>query len=450
MTDTPGAAPSSTFGDYTAGAGRPARPRFALFSSVTRLLTAVVSFEILFLLFVFAGHYKEMSELDWFPVDLTAFMFVVSGAAALFLGSMRVNLVSVLKDEGFILFLLFLLWTAISILWSSFAEFNKLKLLHTATLLSWSFLGCYLFVSRDLARTKVFIVGLVVLSVGLIAYWAYYRFVLGLVEEEEGGAFHVATYLTYAYHAQYLVAVVAALAIASRRPVSVLLSLLGLLAIWGVMLLIGGRGPLVFSILLFPLALGIVLVHRHSRRYRFRFLTLPLGLLAVFGLLIVLSSWASPGLFEQLSEEATTLQRLQGYERSELNDSFSGRLHAQQFALDRWFEAPIFGWGVGEFHLLYGVWRYPHNLFLEILMEEGVVGFALLLGLAVVAVIRAWRLWPRDRANWVAMAIVLLFLGELASRATVQGFLPDERALFAFLGLVLGLGRRFSVQTHPA
>jgi O-antigen ligase len=449
MTDTPGTATSSG-GAYASGTHRNAQSRSVLFSGMVRALTAVASFEILFLLFVFAGHYKEMRELDWFPVDLTAFLFVVSGAAALFIGSMRLNLVSVLKDEGFILFLLFLLWTAISMLWSSFAEFNKLKLLHTSTLLSWSFLGCYLFVSRDLARTKTFIVGLVVLSVGLIAYWAYYRFVLGLVEEEEGGAFHVATYLTYAYHAQYLVAVVVALAIASRGPVSVLLSLLGLLAIWGVMLLIGGRGPLFFSILIFPLALGIVLVHRRASRYRLRFLTLPLGLLGVLGLLIVLSSLASPGLFEQLTEEATTLQRLQSYEQSGLNDTFSGRIHAQQFAVDRWFEAPIFGWGIGEFHLLYGVWRYPHNLFLEILMEEGVVGFALFGGLVTVGVARAWRLWPRDRANWVAMAVVLLLLGELASRATVQGFLPDERALFAFLGLVLGLGRGGAVRARSA
>ncbi|MGH6913214.1 MAG: O-antigen ligase family protein, partial [Geminicoccales bacterium] len=118
------------------------------------------------------------------------------------------------------------------------------------------------------------------------------------------------------------------------------------------------------------------------------------------------------------------------------------RIRAQQFALERWFEAPFFGWGIGEFKLLYGVYRYPHNLFIEMLMEEGVVGFGLLVALASLAVVRAWRLWPTDRTNWMAIALVLWLYLELASRATVQGFLPDERALFAFLGLVLGLGRQ--------
>ena len=35
---------------------------------------------------------------------------------------------------------------------------------------------------------------------------------------------------------------------------------------------------------------------------------------------------------------------------------------------------------------------------------------------------------------------ILLFIPLLMSRVTHQGFLPDERALFTFLGLILGLG----------
>ena len=159
-------------------------------------------------------------------------------------------------------------------------------------------------------------------------------------------------------------------------------------------------------------------------------------------MLIVLSTWMSPGLIDRLGEEAATVHRMESYGQRGFGDSTEERILAQQFAFAHWLEAPLIGWGIGEFYLRYGVLMYPHNLFIEILMEEGVIGFALLVGLAVVALTRAWRLWPQDRSNWVAMAIVLMFLAELVSRATVQGFLPDERAFFLLLGLVLGLGRR--------
>jgi O-antigen ligase len=420
----------------------PTRPSIVLFARPTRVLTAVMSFETLFVLFVFAGRYKSMPELAWFPVDFTAFFFAVSAAAACFVGWSRINIFSALQDSGFILFLLFLVWTTASILWSSFAEFNELKLFHTITLLAWSFLGGYLMVSTDWVRTRNVLVGIVILSIILLVYWAYCRFVLGLFEKPEGVALELPTYLAYAYHGQYLVAVVVGLAIASRRLISVLLSLLGLVLILGVMLLIGGRGPLLFSLLIFPVGLCMVLLNRRALRYRVQFLTLPIILLGVLSLLIVLSTWMSPGLIDRLGEEATSLHRMESYGQPGFGDSTEERILAQQFALAHWLEAPLIGWGIGEFYLLYGVLMYPHNLFIEILMEEGLVGFALLVGLAAVALARAWRLWPQDRSNWVAMAIVLMFLAELASRATVQGFLPDERPFFLFLGLVLGLGRR--------
>jgi O-antigen ligase len=85
---------------------------------------------------------------------------------------------------------------------------------------------------------------------------------------------------------------------------------------------------------------------------------------------------------------------------------------------------------------------YPHNLFLEVLMEQGLIGFGLLAALTGLGLVRAWRLWPAGRPQWPVIALILLFIPWLMARAVHQGFLPDERVLFVLLGLILGLGRR--------
>ena len=53
------------------------------------------------------------------------------------------------------------------------------------------------------------------------------------------------------------------------------------------------------------------------------------------------------------------------------------------------------------------------------------VGFCLLAALMGLGLVRAWRLWPSQQ-DWVLIALVLLFLTQLLSRATVQGFYPTS------------------------
>jgi O-antigen ligase len=138
----------------------------------------------------------------------------------------------------------------------------------------------------------------------------------------------------------------------------------------------------------------------------------------------------------------TTLIRLFGsLHEADLGASVNDRVIGQELALARWAEAPFIGWGIGEFGRLYPDLEYPHNLLLELLMELGLVGFWLLLALLVIGLVRAWRLWPA-RPDWAPIALIILFVTLLLSRMTVQGFLPDERILFALLGMILGLGRR--------
>ena len=103
-----------------------------------------------------------------------------------------------------------------------------------------------------------------------------------------------------------------------------------------------------------------------------------------------------------------------------------------------------------------GFLRYPHNLALEILMELGMIGFWLFIGLVVLVLFRTWRLWPRDFSDWSTMVMGMLFIILILSRLTFQGYLPDERFLFTLAGFLLGLGReqkrahRAAVRERPS
>lgn len=407
------------------------------------LVTSVVSFEAFFLLFLTAGRFKGMPEFSWFPIDMTLFFLALSVGAAALLSSTRINVFEVLQDYGSLFFFAFLAWVLMSLLWSSYGVFNKEKTTNTIILLSWCFFGGYVFVADELERVRRFLGGLVAISLLLLLYWAYYRFILGVVDlpaEDE-----VNNYLVYGYHAQYVIAVLVAGSIASRGVGGLAFCMAGLIALFVIMLFIGGRGPLFFAVLIIPLACFLLLAHRHSKAYRGRFITVIVWLAIMAVVLQLLVLWIGPYLFEQLAEQMTTLGRFtDSLEQSDFGGSVSSRVDGQTFAIEYWMKKPVFGWGVGEFERFYPTLQYPHNLFLEILMEQGIVGFCLLSALIGLGAIRAWRLWPRQ-PDWVLIALILLFFTQLLSRATVQGFLPDERILFALLGMILGLGRRASV-----
>ena len=410
---------------------------------LVRTIGGVISFETLFLLFVFAGTFKNMPELSWFPIDITLFFMALSLITGVLLWTTRRCPVLALDERGPVVYIMFLTWTVFSLIWSGLEEFNLEKGTRTATLISWCFLGGYLIVASARERVARFVIVLMVLSIAMLAYWAYYRFVLGV--DPETDTIKAANYLTYGLYAAYLVAIIMSFAVASHDFVRQSAAALAIIAVFVLMLFMGGRGPLLWALFTVPLALLFLLLNRNARWYRTQFLTVFLAFTLVLGLIILVVSEAFPGLVEELQPEMTTVGRFQILaEDPDYGRSVGGRLRAQAFALESWSQAPIIGWGLGEFkhQYSYDQFTYPHNLFLEVLMEEGVIGFGLLTALMGLGLVRAWKLWPARGPQWPVIAAILLFIPLLMSRVTHQGFLPDERALFAFLGLILGLGNR--------
>jgi O-antigen ligase len=97
-----------------------------------------------------------------------------------------------------------------------------------------------------------------------------------------------------------------------------------------------------------------------------------------------------------------------------------------------WHSSPVFGHGLGSFSLISG-WDYPHNVFLEVLSEFGIVGAVLLftpLLYLLVASATRWRYVDHRTLG----AFVLFFIA-----AQVSGDIFDSRMVF-LLPILMAVG----------
>jgi O-antigen ligase len=112
------------------------------------------------------------------------------------------------------------------------------------------------------------------------------------------------------------------------------------------------------------------------------------------------------------------------------------RLGYYHAAFDLWQEHPIAGWGIGGWSMAYwhtDVRQYPHNLFLEVLVEQGIVGVTALL-FFLYAVFR--RLFTNlDFLNG-KFAVLLPCAIYLLSISMFSGDLDDDRFLWFWCGLI--------------
>jgi O-antigen ligase len=121
-------------------------------------------------------------------------------------------------------------------------------------------------------------------------------------------------------------------------------------------------------------------------------------------------------------------------------------------ALDAWIQRPLMGWGVGGWSMVY--WhiddrQYPHNLFLEVLVEQGLAGLGILLFFLAIVLrnLRAtWAVTTRRFPWLLPCGIYLLGI------SMVSGDLDDDRFVWFWCGLMLdacALAHRISGELAP-
>jgi len=208
-----------------------------------------------------------------------------------------------------------------------------------------------------------------------------------------------------------------------RGRVAGRLCLVLLLALGFVLAIGGGRGPLLSAALplLIPIALSFrlprhkILVSRTLLSVLVLLLAMPLGL-AVY--------------------TTVTGQRLGTIDRLERLAEGNARIALYAETIDLSQRAPLLGHGTGSWPVLAGYGdekNYPHNLILELLAENGVVGLILFLGLVAVAIRPAS--FERLRRDPQALCAMMLFAYAFLNAMTSSD-LPGNRLMFMMLGVL--------------
>jgi len=396
------------------------------------LLETLLSFEAVYVLFLFAGIYKGDPRLAWFPIDLTALLGALSLLIAGFVLARRDFRVQRESVALLAWFSAFTAYATISLSWSPGHTYAMQKAVYLGTVVVWAMGGSALVVAGDPVRLRRLWTMLRVFAV-FVAFETTVSFLrsspgeeivsLGVKYLPLGRVIGIGVVLFVA-HAMY--------GAGGRLTRIFNLGVSGLLL--ALLLVLGARGP--FLALLVALMVPIFTEsralegHLLALRPQAAWLSLAVaGMVAVVGYLL----WANP-------EAVATVRRLAVLLTPSGGVSASARVYYFSSAFALWEQSPIFGNGVGSWPVL--AWGldtrgYPHNLILETLSELGLTGLLFLSAVAAIAFSSLRRTWRR--AHWPPTATILAMLVVNAGlNAMVTGDIPDNRFLFAVFGLMIG------------
>ena len=140
---------------------------------------------------------------------------------------------------------------------------------------------------------------------------------------------------------------------------------------------------------------------------------------ALLGAALILSTSAGQNALETFQNRIV----LNTFEKQHL----AGREDLWLDAVGWIIERPWFGWGLNGYRA--NSWNYPHNLFLEVTMEGGLVGLLLLLNVGWAWWRKFWQQRHRlPRSSLAALALTF-------TAAQTSGDLFDSRGVFLMLAL---------------
>lgn len=404
------------------------RARLAAFRPI---LGVALSFEAIFALYLYSNALKFVVPLP-FPVDET----LVFAALAALVGTFIVLRQGIYRPALSLLavLLLFLTWVLLTWSWSPSRTLAKSYLTAYFSLDLFAVIAAGFVIAPSRERIVRFFLCVAFLAVVVAAYGFTVYLTYGSLRYYEGARVAGRPYLLWSYGAAYGGVVLFSIAIFSRLLSGKQLLSGGFLALCaGFLLVSGSRGAL----LGFGLA-GLTLLLWSGRLWQGRRLQITTPqVIAILAFLVAVGyvAWmvaegAATGsigrfvkLFRQMEDEAVLLS--------------ANRFDYYAFAIDAWLRAPLFGNGVGSFSILYRSMEvagtYPHNIFLEILAEYGVVGLALFL------FVLAHVFGQVRRAGVLRDPVMLTLVGMFVvqfTRAMVAGTLSAQMGMFASLALL--------------
>lgn len=384
------------------------------------------SFEVFFLLFLFAGVYKAAPLFSALPIDLTAVFLGISAVTGGCIIAKHRLLIQTGAAQLLFLWLAFLTYYTATLLWTPGSDYALAKVLLLWGPTTWALVGASCVIASSPARLErlswVMLAFAIVAGIRVVESFLRYGPMTFLTEMSTD-------YLTFGQviGAGAIVAYVAAVYSRKSLPVKVLLSLTIVFFAF-ILSVLGGRGPFLAlcAALLLPFVLSVRvsadrLTIRRNILYAAAFLCAAAAVVAVW------SRKADLGLL---------LDRLNVLTEAGMGESAGSRLDYYRTALALLSERPVFGHGVGSWPLLVGLpdgRAYPHNMLLEVAVEGGAVGI-FLLSLLFWQALRLSRPFSRSLSHPMKL-IALLSLTYYFFNAMFSGDLPDNRYLFVFVGL---------------
>ena len=221
----------------------------------------------------------------------------------------------------------------------------------------------------------------------------------------------------------------ASILLASKSPFRRLLAFGALPLIAVSFIAAGSRGPVLGLLVGVVVLLGMTLRERRTRQR---------------SVLLAIAVIAGAMLVSQLVPNHDIQRSLSVLTGSGEGLSSNGRAQLWSAAENAFRSHPLVGVGTGGFAAIRPVDSYPHNLFLEVGAELGVLGLIPLIAMLIAtatAIVRGYRASPEDERAHMAVAAAL-FLAALVN-AQVSGDIATNSGLWLSTGLVYGVAYRF-------
>lgn len=384
------------------------------------------SFELPFAAFLVGGGLEAALIQGGTPIDVTSIGYALSVFAGIMvIGRHRGRIPKSVLGPMFAGLTLFA-YLVLSATWSPSQAYASDKAIQIGLLVAWSFLAPFLVLSWNQPR-----ISRLVLSIGVLALLLFISLPFGIWEGElisEG----------YLGMGRLLGAgvIVALSTMLDRRKGPGFVVILGATILGSLgMLLLGGRGPFLSLVFAAGVMVWLATSRGSSTTSRIRAGLIVGTLVSTVAAVTVLLTGMASTSFRTLDRLALLIPG-----GPSAGMSANSREGFYSVALHYWGTAPLIGHGLGSWPILLGwgdVRLYPHNIFLEILVETGIVGlllFVLLATLALHRFARAYRGTPQTQQGLLVatMGLFLFFL----FNASVSGDISGNRPLFAAIALL--------------
>lgn len=96
-------------------------------------------------------------------------------------------------------------------------------------------------------------------------------------------------------------------------------------------------------------------------------------------------------------EASAPIQRF--YYRNETGDITTGRIGLYSYAIKMFIEKPFLGWGTGAFKVVHSSSTHVHNIYLQLMAENGIIGFLLFISLLSINLTQTLKVIRRTNKN---------------------------------------------------